>query len=104
MIGRKDEPEQVESAACAAAAPDELSLPVVPSTGLRRALEKEVESTAKARAAKGKKEPKEKAVAKSKSLLYGYLPMAGVFIDEDQTMTTSSSEQQLERACLRIAS
>ena len=63
----------VESAACAAAPPP-------PPPSLRRAVELEREATAKAKAAKAKK-----AVAKSKNkLLYGYLPMAGVFIDEDQ--------------------
>ena len=63
----------VESAACAAA-------PSPPPPSLRRAVELEREATAKAKAAKAKK-----AVVKSKNkVLYGYLPMAGVFIDEDQ--------------------
>ena len=62
----------VESAACAAAPPP-------PPPSLRRAVELEREATAKAKAAKAKK-----AVAKSKNkVLYGYLPMAGLFIDED---------------------
>ena len=80
-----DEPA-VEGAACAAADPedDELSLPVVRPPSLRRALELEKEATAKAKADKTKDKAK-KAVAKSKNkLLYGYLPMAGAFIDEDQ--------------------
>ena len=75
----------VESAACAANPEDgELSLPVVRPPSLRRALELEKEATAKAKADKTKDKAK-KAVAKSKNkLLYGYLPMAGAFIDEDQ--------------------
>ena len=76
VIGKKNEiPDEtpVESAACAAAPPP-------PPPSLRRAVELEREATAKAKAAKAKK-----AVAKSKNkLLYGYLPMAGAFIDEDQ--------------------
>ena len=83
VIGKKNEstacaaapPHEtpVESAACAAAPPP-------PPPSLRRAVELEREATAKAKAAKAKK-----AVAKSKNkVLYGYLPMAGVFIDEDQ--------------------
>ena len=83
----EEPPTESASAACAASDPheDELSLPVVRSTGLRRALELEEQATAKAKAAKAKEKEK-KALAKSKSkgkLLYGYLPMAGVFIDED---------------------
>ena len=75
----------VESAACAAnPEDDELSPPVVRPPSLRRALELEKEATAKAKADKTKDKAK-KAVAKSKNkLLYGYLPMAGAFIDEDQ--------------------
>ena len=73
----------IESASCAAAAePDELSRPVVRSTGLRRALEMEEEATAKAKADKAKAKAKKAAKGNDK-LLYGYLPMAGVFIDED---------------------
>ena len=73
-----------ESAACAAAEPDELSRPVVRSTGLRRALELEEEATAKAKADKAKAKAKKADKAKGKGkLLHGYLPMAGVFIDED---------------------
>ena len=47
---------------------------------LRRAVQLEIDATAKAKAAKAAK-AKDK---KSKNTLYGYLPMAGVFIDEDQ--------------------
>ena len=83
VIGKKN-----ESAACAAAPPYETPVesaacaaaPPPPAPSLRRAVELEKEASAKAKAAKAKK-----AVAKGKNkLLYGYLPMAGVFIDEDQ--------------------
>ena len=83
VIGKKN-----ESAACAAAPPWETPVesaacaaaPPPPAPSLRRAVELEKEASAKAKAAKAKK-----AVAKGKNkLLYGYLPMAGAFIDEDQ--------------------
>ena len=72
------EPAPVESAACAAA-PDELTVPVVRPPSLRRAIELELAATAKVKKAAAKNK------SKSKSKIYGgYLPMAGVFIDEDQ--------------------
>ena len=85
-VSHTNEPEQ--SAACAAAPP-----PEPPS--LRRAIEMEEEATAKVNEANATVEeatlkvkkalPKGKGKSKSKSKMYGgYLPMAGVFIDEDQ--------------------
>ena len=82
--------EQEQSAACAAAPP---AAPEPPS--LRRAIEMEEEATAKVNEANATVEeatlkvkkalPKGKGKSKSKSKMYGgYLPMAGVFIDEDQ--------------------
>ena len=65
--------DAAQGAACAAA--DELTLPVVRPPSLRRALELEKEATAKVKKALAK--------GKSKSKIYGYLPMAGAFIDED---------------------
>ena len=79
VIGKKNEiPDEtpVESAACAAAPPP-------PPPSLRRAVQLEKEATAKAKAAKDKMKDKVKD-KKNKNTIYGYLPMAGAFIDEDQ--------------------
>ena len=63
---------------------EEVGAPVVRSTGLRRAIEIEVADTAKVKETTAKVK-KALAKSKSKSKMYGgYLPMAGVFIDEDQ--------------------
>ena len=71
VIGKKNEFEEVGA-------------PVVRSTGLRRAIEIEVADTAKVKETTAKVK-KALAKSKSKSKMYGgYLPMAGVFIDEDQ--------------------
>ena len=70
------EPAPVESAACAAA-PDELTVPVVRPPSLRRAIDLELAATAKVKKAAAKNKSKSK-------IIYGYLPMAGAFIDEDQ--------------------
>ena len=57
---------------------------------MRRAIEIEAEASAKA-----KKDKKAKAVAKvkggGKGKLYGYLPMAGLSIDEDELRASSSA-------------
>ena len=96
VIGKKYEiPDKtpVESAACAAAAPDETPVesaacaaaPPPPPPSLRRAVQMEIDATAKAKAAKAAKAKDQMKDKKNKkNTIYGYLPMAGVFIDEDQ--------------------
>ena len=86
---------------------DDLGAPVVRSTGLRRAIDIELADTAnaKAAAAKDKKDKKAKAAAtlkgigKGKGKLYGYLPMAGLFIDEDEQRMSSSALPVAFRRC-----
>ena len=79
---------------------DKLAKLVVRFTGLRRAIEVEIGDTAKAKAAVAKdkkdtKDKKAKAAAtvkgSGKGKLYNYLPMAGLFIDEDELRVSSST-------------
>ena len=51
---------------------------------LRRAVQLEIDATAKAKAAKAAKAKDKMKDKKNKNTIYGYLPMAGVFVDEDQ--------------------